>query len=56
MIQSILKYFVQEGSVAIDEISSPFQGVSTSVFELSIIPHTWNFTNLSAKGVGDGKY
>jgi len=45
---------VEKGSVAVDGISLTVSGVGKNWFEVAIISHTWNVTNLSRKKVGDG--
>ncbi|MBN1638975.1 MAG: riboflavin synthase, partial [Ignavibacteriales bacterium] len=48
-----LKYVVKEGSIAIDGISLTVAEVNENKIGLSIIPHTWNNTNLYLKRIGD---
>ena len=51
------KYIVKEGSIAIDGISLTVADVDFdhgSRFMVTIIPHTWNNTQLHKKRLGDG--
>ncbi|GEK57948.1 hypothetical protein CHL76_06060 [Marinococcus halophilus] len=50
-----LRYMTNKGSVTVDGISLTIFGVDDEkeTFTLSIIPHTWQVTNLSAKQAGD---
>ena len=50
---SILKYIVEKGSVAIDGISLTVAKVTENSFSVSIIPHTVENTVLSSKKTGD---
>jgi len=47
------RYFVFKGSVAIDGISLTVAEISGGVLSVTIIPHTWNNTNLRTRRVGD---
>ena len=47
------KYFIREGSVAVDGISLTIASINDSNIHLSIIPYTWNNTNLKYKNAGD---
>ena len=49
---AILRYIVEKGSVALDGISLTVAQVGTRDFTVSLIPHTSQVTNLSAKGEG----
>lgn len=49
---SILRYIVEKGSVALDGISLTVAQVTSRDFTVSLIPHTRQVTNLSAKGEG----
>jgi len=51
--QSIMRYIVEKGSIAIDGISLTIAKVENDSFQVSIIPHTLKETILSDKGVGD---
>ena len=48
----VLHYIVEKGSVAIDGISLTVVGVSSEVFQVSVIPHTRQETILPLKKVG----
>ena len=49
---SILRYIVEKGSIAIDGISLTVAKVTNSDFSVSVIPHTAAQTNLSDKKIG----
>ncbi len=49
---SLLRYIVEKGSVALDGISLTVAAVTDRDFTVSLIPHTRQVTNLSAKGEG----
>ena len=49
---AILRYIVEKGSVALDGISLTVAQVGTRDFTVSLIPHTRQVTNLSAKAEG----
>ena len=49
---AILRYIVEKGSVALDGISLTVAQVGTRDFTVSLIPHTRQVTNLSAKEEG----
>ncbi|KJR41261.1 Lumazine-binding protein [Candidatus Magnetoovum chiemensis] len=51
--ETILKYIVSKGSIAIDGISLTVQKVHNSRFTLVIIPHTLKETTLANKQIGD---
>ena len=42
-----LKFIVEKGSIAINGISLTIANVNESAFDISVIPHTFNTTNLS---------
>lgn len=48
-----LKYIVKEGSIAIDGISLTVADINQNKIGLSIIPHTWNNTNLYLNKIGN---
>ncbi len=50
---SLLRYIVEKGSIAIDGISLTVAKVTNSTFSVSIIPHTASETTLSMKKTGD---
>ena len=47
------KYIVEKGSIAINGISLTIANIKEDVFDVSIIPHTFNNTNFSGLKVGD---
>ena len=47
------KYVIQEGSVTVDGISLTIAEVEDSEIGISIIPHTWQNTNLKERKIGD---
>jgi riboflavin synthase len=47
------KYVIQEGSIAVDGISLTVALLNGNKAGLSIIPHTWNSTNLKFRKTGD---
>lgn len=51
--ESLIKYVVQKGSVAIDGISLTVVGVMQNGFRVSVIPHTGRETTLLTKKSGD---
>lgn len=51
--QSILKYIVEKGSIAIDGISLTVAKVTDQSFSVSVIPHTGTETTLLCKKAGD---
>ncbi len=51
--ESILKYIVEKGSVAIDGISLTVAYVDSECFKVSVIPHTKNETTILEKKKGD---
>ena len=46
-------YVVEKGSIAVDGISLTVSGLEKSFFEVAIIPHTLEQTNLSRRKPGD---
>ena len=51
--ESILRYIIEKGSITIDGISLTVAYVDSSVFKVSIIPHTQDETTLTRKKVGE---
>jgi riboflavin synthase len=49
----LTKYLIDEGSIAVDGISLTIATLINSKVGLSIIPHTWNNTNLIKMNIGD---
>jgi len=52
-ISPILQYIVEKGSVALDGISLTVAVVDDQSFQVSVIPHTFEYTNFKSKNVGD---
>lgn len=51
--ESVLRYVVEKGSIAIDGISLTVAGVTGSDLTVSVIPHTQGETTLSDRRIGD---
>jgi riboflavin synthase len=51
--ESGLRYIVEKGSIAVDGISLTVAAVGPSTFEVAIIPHTFENTNLKHARAGD---
>jgi riboflavin synthase len=51
--QELEKYLIKEGSIAINGISLTIAEMNNNEISLSIIPHTWQKTNLKVKKVND---
>ncbi len=51
--QSLLRYIIEKGSVAVDGISLTVTHVDDKSFEVSVIPHTKNETTLCGKRPGE---
>lgn len=47
-----MKYIIKEGSIAISGISLTVADISMNKVMVSIIPHTWNHTNLNSLKLG----
>ncbi|HLU99812.1 MAG TPA: riboflavin synthase [Acidobacteriota bacterium] len=45
--EQVLRYCVLKGSIAVNGISLTISGLSSTAFEVTIIPHTYEVTNLS---------
>lgn len=50
---AVLRYIVEKGSVALDGISLTVTAADSAAFEVSVIPHTFDNTDLSKKRAGD---
>jgi riboflavin synthase len=48
-----MRYIVPKGSITIDGISLTVVDAEDKTFSVSIIPHTWEVTNLNGKRAGD---
>jgi riboflavin synthase len=51
--EDIKAYMVPKGSIAIDGISLTIASMDAKSFRITIIPHTWNNTNLKKRRKGD---
>lgn len=51
--EDIIRYVVRKGSVAVEGISLTVQNVDAISFEVAVIPHTLENTNLRHKSAGD---
>jgi riboflavin synthase len=51
--ESALRYIVEKGSISVDGISLTISRVKPYVFEVAIIPHTFDNTNLQRAQAGD---
>jgi riboflavin synthase len=51
--EDLEKYIIKEGSIAINGISLTIAELDKSEISISIIPHTWQNTNLKLKKVND---
>ena len=47
------KYFIYKGSVAVEGISLTIAALTPDLFEIAVIPKTWQMTNLSSLSPGD---
>lgn len=50
---TVLRYVVEKGSIAVDGVSLTVAGVDEKTFEFALIPHTATVTTLGIKGAGD---
>jgi riboflavin synthase len=50
---TVLRYVVEKGSIAVDGVSLTVAGVDEKAFEFALIPHTATVTTLGIKGPGD---
>jgi riboflavin synthase len=51
--KNLLKYMILEGSIAIEGISLTIARLDGDNLTVTIIPHTWEHTNLSHKKIGE---
>jgi riboflavin synthase len=51
--EDLEKYLIKEGSIAINGISLTIADLNRSEISISVIPHTWQNTNLKDKEVND---
>ena len=49
----IRKYIINEGSICIDGISLTVAEIRNNIVKISVIPHTWQNTNLQYRKIGD---
>ena len=50
---ALAAYLIPKGSIAIDGISLTLAGLDGMVFDVMVVPHTWQHTNLQTLGAGD---
>jgi riboflavin synthase len=50
--ESVLRYIVEKGSIAVDGVSLTVAGIDDQTFEFALIPHTATVTTLGIKGPG----
>jgi riboflavin synthase len=50
---SIARYLVEKGSIAVDGISLTVAALTQGAFEVALIPHTLEHTNLRTRQIGD---
>ena len=50
---TVLRYVVEKGSIAVDGVSLTVAGLAEKTFEFALIPHTATVTTLGIKGPGD---
>ena len=48
----LAKYIAEKGSICIDGISLTVNGINGCVFDVNIVPHTWQHTTLAETRVG----
>lgn len=51
--QTLMKYIVEKGSIAVDGVSLTVARLTKTSFSVSLIPHTGKETILLTKGIGD---
>jgi len=51
--ESIERYVVEKGSIALDGISLTVASLTSKAFEVALIPHTLENTNLRSRHIGD---
>ena len=52
-LSSVMRYIVRKGSITVDGISLTVVEADDKIFSVSIIPHTWEHTNIQSKRAGD---
>ena len=50
---ALAAYLIPKGSIAIDGISLTLAGLDGMAFDVMVVPHTWQHTNLQTLGAGD---
>ena len=50
---SLIRYLVEKGSVAVDGVSLTVASIGKSTFHVALIPHTLEVTTLGTRSVGD---
>jgi riboflavin synthase len=50
---ALAPYLIPKGSIAVDGISLTIAALDASTFDVMIVPHTWQHTNLHGRGTGD---
>jgi riboflavin synthase len=50
----LVRYLVHKGSIAVEGISLTIAELGPDHFDIAVIPKTWELTNLSTLGPGDG--
>ena len=53
MPRDLLKYVVVKGSVTVDGVSLTVNGIDGDVFDVNLVPHTVDCTNLGDRAPGD---
>ena len=51
--RALAAYLVPKGAIAVDGISLTVAGLAENAFDVMIVPHTWQHTNLQTLGTGD---
>ena len=51
--ENLERYLIKEGSIAINGISLTIANLNKNIVSISVIPHTWQNTNLKFKKVND---
>lgn len=49
----LCRYFARKGSVAVDGVSLTVNAADDAGFEVNVVPHTMEHTNIGARAVGD---
>ena len=51
--ENLMRYIIKEGSIALNGISLTVANIEENHIQVSIIPHTWDNTNLHEIGIND---